>query len=196
MCEATAYLLKNGQEELILKDVDVIEPDGDSVRIVNIFGEQKVLKAEIHSLNLINVQPLIRYDLGDSVTVFPTPCPCGSPLPSIASRRPAGRDVVDRTRGRRVQAADPAGAGHRRGGGAGRPEVPGTAGGSAASSAPARGGPGVRPLAGLRRRPPPPPGVPCPPKALRRWRWRCRGIGRAATRRGGKMRQFFVERGG
>ena len=54
MCEATAYLLKNGQEELILSDVDVIEPDGDSVRIVNIFGEQKVLKAEIHSLNLIN----------------------------------------------------------------------------------------------------------------------------------------------
>ena len=54
MCEATAYLLKDGREELILKDVDVIEPDGDSVRIVNIFGEQKVLKAEIHSLNLIN----------------------------------------------------------------------------------------------------------------------------------------------
>jgi len=54
MCEATAYLLKNGQEELILQDVDIIEPDGDSVRIVNIFGEQKVLKAEIHSLNLIN----------------------------------------------------------------------------------------------------------------------------------------------
>ena len=32
MCEATAYLLKNGQEELILKDVDVIEPDGDRVQ--------------------------------------------------------------------------------------------------------------------------------------------------------------------
>jgi predicted RNA-binding protein len=59
MCEATAYLLKNGQEELILTDVDVIEPDGDSVRIVNIFGEQKVLKAEIHSLNLINHKVLL-----------------------------------------------------------------------------------------------------------------------------------------
>jgi predicted RNA-binding protein len=59
MCEATAYLLKNGREELILKDVDVIEPDGDSVRIVNIFGEQKVLKAEIHSLNLINHKVLL-----------------------------------------------------------------------------------------------------------------------------------------
>jgi phenylacetate-CoA ligase len=39
--------------------------------------------------NLANhVQPLIRYDLGDSVTVFPAPCPCGSPLPAI---RPEGR---------------------------------------------------------------------------------------------------------
>jgi predicted RNA-binding protein len=59
MCEATAYLLKNGREELILKDVDVIEPDGDQIRIVNIFGEQKVLKAEIHSLNLINHKVLL-----------------------------------------------------------------------------------------------------------------------------------------
>jgi predicted RNA-binding protein len=59
MCEATAYLLKNGQEHLILKDVDVIEPDGDNVRIVNIFGEQKVLKAEIYSLNLINHKVLL-----------------------------------------------------------------------------------------------------------------------------------------
>jgi len=59
MCEATAYLLKNGQEELVLKDVDVIEPDGDQLRIVNIFGEQKVIKAEIHSLNLINHKVLL-----------------------------------------------------------------------------------------------------------------------------------------
>ena len=34
--------------------------------------------------NLANrVQPIIRYDLGDSVTVDPQPCPCGSPLPVI-----------------------------------------------------------------------------------------------------------------
>lgn len=34
--------------------------------------------------NLANrVQPLIRYDLGDSVTVRPDPCPCGFPLPAI-----------------------------------------------------------------------------------------------------------------
>ncbi len=34
--------------------------------------------------NLANrVQPIIRYDLGDSVIVNPGPCACGSPLPAI-----------------------------------------------------------------------------------------------------------------
>jgi len=34
--------------------------------------------------NLANrVQPLIRYDLGDSVTLDPEPCPCGSRLPVV-----------------------------------------------------------------------------------------------------------------
>ncbi len=54
MCEAAAYVLKNGREELVLQDVDVIEPDGDNLRLVNIFGEQKVLRAQILSLNLVN----------------------------------------------------------------------------------------------------------------------------------------------
>lgn len=39
--------------------------------------------------NLANrLQPLIRYDLGDSVTRIPGPCPCGNPLPCV---RPEGR---------------------------------------------------------------------------------------------------------
>jgi len=34
--------------------------------------------------NLANlVQPIIRYDLGDSVTFLSEPCPCGSPLPAL-----------------------------------------------------------------------------------------------------------------
>lgn len=54
MCEAAAYMLKNGKEELLLQDVDVIEPDGDNLRLVSIFGEQKVVKATIQSLNLVD----------------------------------------------------------------------------------------------------------------------------------------------
>jgi phenylacetate-CoA ligase len=45
------------------------------------------LGAPSHSVLLTNlanrVQPLIRYDLGDSVTFFPEPCPCGNPRPSL-----------------------------------------------------------------------------------------------------------------
>jgi phenylacetate-CoA ligase len=34
--------------------------------------------------NLANfVQPIIRYDLGDSITFLTDPCPCGSPLPAL-----------------------------------------------------------------------------------------------------------------
>jgi predicted RNA-binding protein len=54
MCEAAAYILKDGKEELLLADVDLIEPDGENLRIVSIFGEQKVVKATIKSLNLVN----------------------------------------------------------------------------------------------------------------------------------------------
>jgi len=54
MCEAAAYILKNGKEELLLQDVDLIEPDGENLRIVSIFGEQKIVKASIQSLNLVN----------------------------------------------------------------------------------------------------------------------------------------------
>ncbi|MEU7856905.1 hypothetical protein [Nonomuraea sp. NPDC049141] len=37
--------------------------------------------------NLVNrVQPILRYDLGDSVLLRPDPCPCGSPLPAIQVR--------------------------------------------------------------------------------------------------------------
>jgi predicted RNA-binding protein len=54
MCEAAAYLLKNGEEELLLSEVDIIEPEGDGLRLVNIFGEQKVIKASIYRLNLVD----------------------------------------------------------------------------------------------------------------------------------------------
>lgn len=56
MCEATAYLAKaDGNEELLLADVDVIEPEeGGKIRLVSIYGEQKVLQARIKSMSLVN----------------------------------------------------------------------------------------------------------------------------------------------
>ena len=45
MCEAHAFLLKDGKEEKILENVDLVELKYGEVRLENIFGEQKILKA-------------------------------------------------------------------------------------------------------------------------------------------------------
>jgi len=54
MCEANAYLIKNGREELVMEAVDVVETEGEVLRVANIFGEQKTLKARIRSMSLVN----------------------------------------------------------------------------------------------------------------------------------------------
>jgi len=55
MCEANAYYHKDGEEELILESVDVIEPEADGqFRLVSLFGEQKIIKAKLKSMNLVN----------------------------------------------------------------------------------------------------------------------------------------------
>ena len=54
MCEAAAYLLKDGQEELLLESVDQLESSNGEVKMVNIFGEQKKVKAKIKALSLVD----------------------------------------------------------------------------------------------------------------------------------------------
>ena len=47
MCEANALMIKEGTETMLMESVDVVEVEGDTVKMVNIFGEQKILKARI-----------------------------------------------------------------------------------------------------------------------------------------------------
>jgi len=54
MCEASAYILKDGQEELILESVDTLENEDGEIYMINIFGEQKRVKARIKTLSLVN----------------------------------------------------------------------------------------------------------------------------------------------
>lgn len=49
MCEANAYLVDEGREEKILESVDGLEVEGQEIRIVNIFGEQKRVRARFKS---------------------------------------------------------------------------------------------------------------------------------------------------
>ncbi len=55
MCEANAYIDKNGTEEMFLESVDIVEPEEDGgYRLVSIFGEQKTIKGKIKSMNLVD----------------------------------------------------------------------------------------------------------------------------------------------
>ena len=51
MCEANAFLMKDGMESKVLESVDEVYVEGEEVRMINIFGEQKILKARIKSYN-------------------------------------------------------------------------------------------------------------------------------------------------
>lgn len=51
MCEAHAYILKSGEEQIVMENVDQLDVEGDEIRMINIFGEQKCVKAKIKEYN-------------------------------------------------------------------------------------------------------------------------------------------------
>ena len=55
MCEANAYTVNNGKEDLIMESVDVIEPQEEGKFLLkSIFGEQKIVQGRIKSMNLVD----------------------------------------------------------------------------------------------------------------------------------------------
>ena len=59
MCEAHAFIVEGGEEKKLLESVDELQVEGDRIRMVNIFGEQKILKARIKSYNSTNRKILL-----------------------------------------------------------------------------------------------------------------------------------------
>jgi predicted RNA-binding protein len=60
MCEANAYLIDGGQEQLVMEAVDKVEPEEGGLRLVNIFGEQKFIQAHIAALSLVDHKVLLK----------------------------------------------------------------------------------------------------------------------------------------
>ncbi|MEW5898162.1 MAG: CooT family nickel-binding protein [Bacillota bacterium] len=54
MCEANAYLRKDGREELFLEAVDKVVPHEDGLMLEDIFGRRKMIKARIAELALVD----------------------------------------------------------------------------------------------------------------------------------------------
>ena len=53
MCEASAYLIQDGKEELILENVDELHREGNVIKMVNLFGDQKALEARIRMISFV-----------------------------------------------------------------------------------------------------------------------------------------------
>ena len=54
MCEANAYLLKDGSKRVIMEGVEIMRPEGEDIYFENIFGERLEIKARIKEMNLVD----------------------------------------------------------------------------------------------------------------------------------------------
>jgi len=69
MCEAKVYVAKNGDEERIMEDVVLVQPEGDAYLLVNLLGEQKLVKGRIAKLDFlrhtVHLEPLPEADAAE-----------------------------------------------------------------------------------------------------------------------------------
>ncbi|HNR13885.1 MAG TPA: CooT family nickel-binding protein [Thermodesulfobacteriota bacterium] len=47
MCDTHVFVVRDGKEELILENVDLIEAEDGILKVFSIFGEEKILKGRI-----------------------------------------------------------------------------------------------------------------------------------------------------
>jgi predicted RNA-binding protein len=54
MCETNVVVEKEGEQQLFMKDVVSITPQGDTLLMIDLFGEQKQIKAQFKELRLLD----------------------------------------------------------------------------------------------------------------------------------------------
>jgi predicted RNA-binding protein len=59
MCEASAYIYRDGKEELYLESVDMLVPEGDKIFLRNLFGEQKTFDGRLKEISLLKHKILL-----------------------------------------------------------------------------------------------------------------------------------------
>jgi predicted RNA-binding protein len=53
MCDTNLYLVREGQEELFMENIDRIHQQGDELILRDMFGEEKRVKARFREANLL-----------------------------------------------------------------------------------------------------------------------------------------------
>jgi len=62
MCEADAYLIKDGKKRVIMENVEIMRPEGEDIYFENIFGERLEIKARVKEMNLVDHRILLVED--------------------------------------------------------------------------------------------------------------------------------------
>jgi predicted RNA-binding protein len=60
MCESTAFLKKNGDEEKLLEDVILLKPEGGKIILKNILGETVEIEASVDHIDLMGHRIVLR----------------------------------------------------------------------------------------------------------------------------------------
>jgi predicted RNA-binding protein len=62
MCESNAYVVdSDGREQLLMENVDYLRPNGDELLLRNLFGEEKVVRANIKEMDLTAQRIMLEY---------------------------------------------------------------------------------------------------------------------------------------
>jgi len=60
MCQTVAYVVEEGKETEVLQDVVSVIPMAGAIRMVNLFGEEKVVQGRIKQIDLLTHRILIQ----------------------------------------------------------------------------------------------------------------------------------------
>ncbi|HEY66036.1 MAG TPA: CooT family nickel-binding protein [Caldilineae bacterium] len=53
MCETTVYLSEDGKEQKIMEDVVLVQPENDAYLLVNLLGEQKLVRGRLVKVDFL-----------------------------------------------------------------------------------------------------------------------------------------------
>ena len=53
MCEAIVYLVKDGKQEQIMRDVVLLQPEDDRILLAELLGERKSVRASIQKIDFL-----------------------------------------------------------------------------------------------------------------------------------------------
>ncbi len=59
MCESNAYVIKDGNERLVMESVCLVKPQEDSVLLRSLFGEETIIHGTLRELDLTGHRILV-----------------------------------------------------------------------------------------------------------------------------------------